>query len=104
MDEYRDDLLEITKAIKSLGDRMALMAPGDDDRFLFMMGDQMFNPDHIVRAEFRKSGEMSGSVKIWFSSEAGLGDKPLEFKGKDGDFVWAFLRTRAEDADHMLIA
>jgi hypothetical protein len=93
----------LREVVQMLGESLVTILRSEDDRFLFKYGDRIFNVRHVSRAEFRKTGEQRGTVKIWFSSDAGLGSKPLIFKGKEGDYVWAFLGTAAEDAKGMLI-
>ncbi|MDQ1637877.1 MAG: hypothetical protein QOF62_1216 [Pyrinomonadaceae bacterium] len=72
----------------------------DDDRPLFTIGNQMFNVHQVVRAQFSPPGDV---LKIWFTSDAGLKGKPLVFRGKQGDFVWAYLKTCSDDSKELML-
>ena len=79
------------------------MTAPEKERTKILWEDQIFDVRHIVRAEFKKTGERRGTLKIWFSADAGLRGEPLTFKDQDGDFLWSYLRTTAENAENQLI-
>lgn len=102
-DELIGEVKGLREEIRMLSDRLTAILTAPDDRPLAHFGKHMFNVRHVVRAEFSQTAPMAGTLKIWFTSKAGLGEKPLTFKGKDGDFLWAYLKCSSDDASTAVI-
>lgn len=102
-DELIGDVKGLREEIRMLNERLMAVLTTPDERPLAHFGKHMFNVRHVVRAEFSQTGPMAGTLKIWFTSNAGLNGEPLTFKGKDGDFLWAYLKCSSDDASAAVI-